>query len=146
VAEVFLIHRESGLLLWRISRDPDASSDSDLMSGMLTAIRDFVKESFGRGREGQLDEIQYGERRILIETAQHAYLAVVIDGIEPPGFRTEMRERIIEINHAHEKTLHFYEGDSTPLAPVEAPLRSLITTAKPNELNSSQKRVLAPEH
>lgn len=46
VAEVFLIHRETGLLLRHVSRDPDASPDSDLISGMLTAIRDFVQDAF----------------------------------------------------------------------------------------------------
>ena len=145
VAEVFLIHRETGLLLWHVSHDRDASPDSDLISGMLTAIRDFTRDAFGQGKEGQLDEIQYGERRILIEPAQHAYLAVVIDGVEPPGFRAEMRERIIEVEHVHEKTLRRYEGDPTPLAPVEESLRSLITVtaAEPRELSPIQKRVLA---
>jgi hypothetical protein len=142
VAEVFLIHRESGLLLWHISRDPDAPLDSDLISGMLTAIREFAQDAFGRGQTGQLDEIQYGERRILIEAAQHAYLAVVVDGIEPIGFRAEIRERIIEVEHTHEKTLRHYEGDPTPLAPVEAPLGSLMTAAKPHKLSTTQKRVL----
>ena len=142
VAEVFLIHRETGLLLYHVSRDPDASLDSDLISAMLTAIRDFAQDAFGRGEEGQLDEIQYGERRILIEAARHAYLAVVVDGIEPPGFRAQMRERIIEIDHAYEKTLRRYEGDPTPLAPVEESLRSLITAAEPRALSPTQKRVL----
>jgi hypothetical protein len=142
VAEVFFIHRESGLLLWHVSQGPEASSDSDLISGMLTAIRDFARDAFGRGREGQLDEIQYGGRRILIEAAQHAYLAVVVDGTEPPGFRAAMRERIIELNLAHEKTLRGYQGDPTPLAPVEAPLRSLMTAAESRGLSSTQKRVL----
>jgi hypothetical protein len=144
VAEIFLIHRESGLLLWHISRDPDRDSDSDLISGMLTAIRDFAEESFGQGRDGQLDEIQYGERRILIEAAQYVYLAVVIDGIEPPGFRTEMRARVIEVSQAHEADLRQYDGDPTPLEPVEEPLRSLITAAGQQvQLSSGQKRFLA---
>ena len=143
VAEVFLVHRETGLLLYHVSRDPAGSPDSDLISGMLTAIRDFVQDAFGRGEEGQLDEIQYGERRILIEAARHAYLAVVVDGIEPPGFRAGMRDRIIEIDHAHDRTLRHYEGDPTPLAPVEVSLRSLVTAAEPRELSSAQRRVLA---
>ncbi|RME49652.1 MAG: SH3 domain-containing protein, partial [Caldilineae bacterium] len=143
VEEVFLIHRETGLLLWHISRDPEESADSDLIGGMLTAIRDFAQEAFGRGEEGQLDEIQYGDRRILIEAAQHAYLAVVVDGIEPPGFRAEMRERIITVDHTHEETLREYDGDPTPLQPVEQPLRSLITSAQPQELSPTQKRLLA---
>jgi hypothetical protein len=143
VAEVFLVHRESGLLLWYLSRDPATSSDSDLISGMLTAIRDFAQDAFGRGMEGQLDEIEYGERSILIEAGRYAYMAVVVDGVEPPGFRAEMRERIIAVNHTHEETLRRYDGDPTPLAPVEASLRSLMTTPVPDALSSTQKRILA---
>jgi hypothetical protein len=143
VAEVFLIHRETGLLLCHVSRDPEASPDRDLVSGMLTAIRDFAQDAFGRGEEGQLDEIQYGERRILIEAARHAYLAVVVDGVEPSGFRAEMRQRIIEVEHAHERVLRHYEGDATSLAAVEGSLGSLITAAEPRTLSPAQKRVLA---
>jgi hypothetical protein len=143
VAEIFLIHRESGLLLWHISRTPDSSANSDLISGMLTAIRDFTAEAFGQGKEGQLEEIQYGQWRILIEAAQYAYLAVVIEGSEPPGFRSEMRERIIEIDLAHEGVLRNYEGDAEPLAPVEPPLRSLIMAKEAYQLSPTQKRVLA---
>ena len=142
MAEIFLIHRETGLLLWHVSRDREASPDSDLISSMLTAIRDFAQEAFGRGKEAQLDEIEYGERRILIEAAQHAYLAVVVDGVEPPGFRARMRERIIEVEHAHEKTLRHYEGDPTPLASVEGSLRSLMVAARPSGPSPAQKRVL----
>jgi hypothetical protein len=142
VTEVFLVHRETGLLLWYVSRDSDASFDSDLISGMLTAIGDFVQEAFGRGEEGQLDEIQYGERRILIEAARYAYLAVVVDGVEPPGFRAEMRQQIIEIDNEYEPVLRDYEGDNTPLAPVESPLRSLGDEVDQKELSPVQKRVL----
>jgi hypothetical protein len=142
VAEVFLVHHETGLLLWHISRDPVTASDSDLVSGMLTAIRDFAEEAFGRGKEGELEEIQYGEWRILIEVAQYAYLAVVIDGIEPSGFRSEMRERVIEVDLAHESVLRSYQGDPTPLAPVEEPLRSLMAANKPHKLSPTQKRLL----
>ena len=143
VVEVFLIHRDSGLLLWHISQDPDASPDSDLISGMLTAIRDFAQDAFGRGEDGQLDEIQWGERCILIEAAQHAYLAVVVDGVEPPGFRAEVRSRIIEVEHTFEHILSHYDGDASPLAPVEPPLRSLMTAARPRELSRGQKLLLA---
>lgn len=143
VTEVFLIHRETGLLLQHVSHDPDASTHSDLISGMLTAIRDFAQDAFGRGQEGQLDEIQYGERRILIEAARYAYLAVVLNGIEPSGFRAEMRERIIQIDHAYQETLRHYDGDATPLAGTESSLRSLVQLSEPRALSSTQKRVLA---
>ena len=137
IVEIFLIHRESGLLLRHISQDPDSSPDSDLISGMLTAIRDFVHDSFGRGQESELDEIQYGERSILIETARRAYLAVVVEGVTPPGFRAKMREKIIEISNDHESTLNNYDGDPSRLAPAETPLRTLTSTTPQGPLEMS---------
>lgn len=142
VSEVFLIHRETGLLLVHVSREADLKPDSDLISSMLTAIRDFARDAFGRGEEGQLDEIQYGGRRILIEAGRYVYVAVVVDGVEPSGFRAELRERIIEIEHAFEDTLRNYDGDSAPLASAEEPLRSLITSVESRELDRGQKRLL----
>ena len=146
VSEVFLIHRESGLLLWHVSRLPDAGDTSDLVSGMLTAIRDFAADAFGRGgRQGQLDEIQYGGQRILIETAAHAYLAVVVDGVEPTGFRATLRDRVHEIDLGHEAVLRDYTGDPTPLAAVEPVLRALLGTPAPPRpgLSQGQRRALA---
>ncbi|MBN1641783.1 MAG: SH3 domain-containing protein [Anaerolineae bacterium] len=142
VAEVLLIHRETGLLLWRVSRTPEARADSDLVSGMLTAIRDFAQDAFGRGQEGQLDEIQYGERRILVEAASHSYIAVVVDGIEPPGFRAQLREQIIEIDHTFRDTLRGYAGDPAPLAPVERMLRALLAGEGRDRLSRTQRWAL----
>jgi hypothetical protein len=142
VTEIFLIHRETGLLLRRVSHNPKDAPDSDLISGMLTAVHDFAQEAFGRGREGQLEEIQYGEWRILIEAARYVYLAVVIDGIEPAGFRSEMREQIIAIDHAHARTLRDYDGDSASIVPVDAALSTLMPVTPPNGVSPAQKRVL----
>jgi hypothetical protein len=133
VEEVFFIHRKSGLLLCHVSRRPDASPDSDLISGMLTAIRDFVSDAFGRGAAGDLDEIQYGTQRILIQSAQHAYLAVVVEGTEPSGFRAQMRERVVEISQAHRRVLQDYDGNREQLSSVEQSLRPLLTAAAPAE-------------
>ena len=127
---VFLIHRETGLLLWHVSREPEAAQDSDLVSGMLTAIRDFAQDAFGRGKEGQLEEIEYGDWRILLEAARHAYLAVVVSGVEPPGCRAEMRECIIEVEHCLAEVLHHYDGDPTAIAPVADILMPLMPGVK----------------
>lgn len=144
VEEIFLIHRETGLLLRHRSHELEESPDTDLISGMLTAIRDFAQEAFGRGEEGQLDEIQYGNRRIVIEAARYTYLAVVVDGIEPPDFRSEMRQLAVEINLTCEETLQNYKGDSTPFIAVDEALQSLITPTLPpsSQLSTTQKRVL----
>ena len=53
VEQVFLIHRETGLLLRHISAGDDVVQDADMISGMLTAIQDFVRDSFGPKEVGR---------------------------------------------------------------------------------------------
>ena len=146
VEQIFLIHRASGLLLRHVSIDPAATQDSDLVSGMLTAVRDFAADAFGRRAGEQLDVIEYGGRRILIEAAEDVYLAVVVDGVEPAGFRAAMRERVIDIENSYHAILRNYEGDATPFAAVDAQLTSL-SSGEPEAgspgLSRNQKRVVA---
>jgi cytoskeletal protein RodZ len=144
VTDMLLIHRETGLLLRHVTDDPETLPDSDLVSGMLTAIRDFVGDAFGQGsdEDEDLDAIQYGDERILIETSQHCYLAVVVDGVEPAGFRAAMREQVIEISQSYGETLRAYDGDASPLEAADERLRSLVAPEEPPMLNKVQKRVL----
>lgn len=112
VQEIFLIHRETGLLLLHTSQLPDQTADSDVISGMLTAIRDFTEDAFGHGEENELQQIQYGEQSILIEVAHLVYIALVIEGIEPSGLRAQMREIMIAIEHQHTALLRNYDGNA----------------------------------
>ncbi len=67
VEQVFLIHRETGLLLQHVEAGVAAVQDVDLVSGMLTAIQDFVHDSFGAERSDALDSMQVGELTVWIE-------------------------------------------------------------------------------
>jgi hypothetical protein len=129
VRELFLIHRESGLLLKHLSSEPE-EADRDLVGSMLTAIRDFSQDSFGVDRDSELDEIQYGDLSILIEPGPWAYLAAVVDGIEPAGFRREyphgMRTALSGVNRAYATALEQYQGDAADLAGVEDLLQPLL--------------------
>jgi hypothetical protein len=97
IREIFLIQRESGLLIHHLSSDAVVAQNRDLVSGMLTAIRDFAREAFGRGESGELGSIEYESLHIILQAGGAAYLAVVLDGTEPPGFREQMREALIPI-------------------------------------------------
>jgi hypothetical protein len=143
VEQVFLIHGESGLLLRHLSRAASDQADSEVIGAMLAAIRDFASDAFGRGEGGELDVIEQGERRILIETAEHAYLAVVVTGVEPPGYRALMRERLIEIEHAYSAALSRYDGDAGSFAATDEPLRTLMSSPEPPAMSRSQVWLLA---
>ena len=149
VSEVFLIHRTTGLLLRHISMHEESPPDRDLVSGMFTAVRDFVADAFGREQTSELEMIEYGERRILIEAAEHVYLAVVVLGVEPPGYRSVMRDLIFMIEQRYRFLLRNYQGDASPFAEVDVSISSLRgereieTSPKSPVLTRRQKLIAA---
>jgi len=71
----------------------DSTMDRDILSSMLTAIGDFVKQSF-RDETG-LNSFETGGRQVLLIKGQHASITVVLLGKEPPGLREQM-QRMLE--------------------------------------------------
>ena len=143
VIEVFLIHRETGiLLLYLADTDDDQANseiDSELISGMLTAIQDFAQDAFGRGEESDLSEVHSGGKEILIESTQAVYIAVVSKGIEPVGYRATVREMLYEIDQRYNHLLKEFNGDVTQFSAAQVQLDSLIhretTTAEEIEID-----------
>ena len=150
VREVFIIQSGSGLLLARAGSD--ATLDSDLISGMLTAVRSFMHDSFNRDELPEpMDEIQYGEQRIIIQDGRQCYLAVVITGIEPPGFRAELRRFLNRLHSNQNKLLQSYTGDMSALGEIPQlvdkfadDLQGLAPLEEgPKPLSKGQKLILA---
>lgn len=91
VMEVFLIEKDSGLLLAQATRS--ASFDGDSVAGMLTAIKAFVQDAFQRGAE-ELDLIQYQQSKILIQNYRSYYLAAVTQGSFSAFERQQLTNRL----------------------------------------------------
>ena len=126
VEEIFLIQHESGLLMAHKGSDADDIPDSDLVSGMLTAIRDFARDSFGDGAGGEeLDEIQYGDERIIIQSGQYVYIAAVVKGVEPEGFRSRLRQFVNELHLRYKPQLRDYSGDPATIPDLNSQLAIL---------------------
>ncbi|MEN9461081.1 MAG: hypothetical protein RIS84_1101 [Pseudomonadota bacterium] len=61
VEQVFLIHRQTGLLMQHVSREESEVTDSDAVSAMLTAIQDFIRDSFSSNKSDELERAEVGE-------------------------------------------------------------------------------------
>jgi hypothetical protein len=147
VKEIFFIQRDSGLLIHHLSSDATARPDRDLVSGMLTAIRDFARDAFGQGKGGELGAIEYESQYVLLEAGGAAYLAVVFDGVEPSGFREEMRKCLIALHEHHYDSLKKFDGsDENVVHTAERVLSSLLyqssTPAEEKSLSLSQRLIL----
>ncbi len=150
IREIFVIQHGSGLLLARYEGQEEETTDSDLISGMLTAIRDFARDSFQpeARAQGDLDELQYGNLRILLQSGRSAYLVVVLSGFEPSGFRARMKQVADDLHVQHEPALRAYDGDPDSLPDMQPYFDRLVVnrgqeTAVAHPLPASQKLFLA---
>ena len=126
VEQVYLIHRRTGLLLQHMSASSAGVQDADMVSGMLTAIRDFVQDSFGGNRESSLDSFKVGELTVRIEQGPEAILAAVVRG-NPPAELRETLTRAIEAIHLEQgEALSKFDGDAAPFARSRARLEECL--------------------
>jgi OOP family OmpA-OmpF porin len=114
VEQVFLIHRESGLLLQHAAAESLAVQGADMVSAMLTAIRDFVRDSFGVGTTDGLDALRVGELSVLIVQGPHAILAGVVRGTAPPDARVPLQDALETVHLQYATDLAAFAGDSGP--------------------------------
>ena len=112
--QVFLIHKETGLLLRQVSARGTAVQDADMVSGMLTAIQDFVHDSFSASRDDQLETLQVGELTVWVEQGPLAVLAGVIRGNAPSDLRMTFRETLERIHLQYGAAMKEFSGDATP--------------------------------
>ncbi|MCA9187272.1 MAG: hypothetical protein R3E01_32630 [Pirellulaceae bacterium] len=126
IEQVLLIHRDSGLLLAQASTSADREKDADLVSGMLTAIRDFVRDSFGGNSADMLDAMQVGDRTVWVEDGPEAVLAVAFRGYPPQELRERLIETLEQIHVDYREPLASFAGDDTAMQPAEELLEPLL--------------------
>jgi hypothetical protein len=98
IDHVFLIERESGLVLHRRSAPNLSDLDADAVAGMLTAIGQFVRDSVGRGDDDSLEAARVGEHLLWVIEGPRATLACFITGVPPRNLRGVLSERLEQIH------------------------------------------------
>jgi outer membrane protein OmpA-like peptidoglycan-associated protein len=113
VEQIFLIHRESGLLLQHLTNQADADRDPDQISAMLTAITDFARDSFRVGRADALESLRVGDLTVAVVQGPHAIVAAVVRGSAPLTVRAALENALESIHRQFGPALQTYNGDST---------------------------------
>jgi outer membrane protein OmpA-like peptidoglycan-associated protein len=126
VEQVFLIHRHTGLLLNHVVARSVPTQDASMVAGMLSAIQQFVRDSFDSKKEESLDSLNVGELEVWIEEGPDAVLAAVIRGHAPADYRLTMKEALEEIQQRYSSALGEFKGDATPFLSAEELLSRLL--------------------
>jgi hypothetical protein len=141
--QLFLIHRKTGLPLLHVAAPEvrDEAQDADMVSGMLTAIRDFVQDAFRNNNAAEsLDALRVGELEVWVEQGPLAVLAGVIRGSAPKELHTLFQETLERIHVRYGRALEAFEGDTAPFAHAQPDLEQCLRSGYRRE----HRRKLSP--
>ncbi len=124
IDEVFFLHR-SGELIKHYTRRMKPDVDSDILSGMLVAVQDFVSDTF-KFRKGELNQLKFGEYHIAIIRCKNAILAAVTAGPEPKKLESQLRDVCKEIEIKLGDKLEGWSGMPDEMDDADEIIKKLI--------------------
>lgn len=143
VDQVFLIDRRTGLLLRHAARPQVNRPEPDVVSAMLTALQDFVKDSFHANPEDALSQVEIGDTTVWLEHGSHGTLAAVVVGHPPRELRETLQDVLRKIHHQWMSEWRTFKGDDRLFAGTEPLLeKCLVTATRPPQI-SPWARVIA---
>ena len=144
VEQVFLIHKETGLLLHQASAPGIKAQDADMVSAMLTAIQDFVHDSFATPKDDELDTLQVGELTVWIERGPLAVLAAVIRGNAPQDLRLVLQETLERIHLQFGQAMSEFQGDASPFEDTAPLLEDCLEAHYDTGQDATTRRRITP--
>lgn len=103
-------------------------ANPDLVSGMFTAIQDFVKDTFDTNSGEVLDTLRMdGDHSVWIEQGDQAIMAIVIRGTPPQELRSRFRELLEKVDRLYADTLDEFDGETAPFAMIKPDLEDALT-------------------
>jgi OOP family OmpA-OmpF porin len=126
VEQVFLIHRESGVLLLHVAAKSVVVKDADMVSGMITAIQDFVSDSFLESGQ-ELETIDVGRYKLWIQYRSKALLVGAVSGTAPVELKAVFRSALEKIHETLFAELDtFKQDDVSVFEPARPYLESCL--------------------
>jgi outer membrane protein OmpA-like peptidoglycan-associated protein len=116
VEQVFLIHKKTGLPLCHVVAPSVAMEDPSLVSGMLSAIQNFVRDSFHSSQGQAIEKLQVGEFEVWVEEGPQAVVAAVIRGLAPAAYRSVLVETVERVHRKFAQQLQKFQGETSPFA------------------------------
>jgi outer membrane protein OmpA-like peptidoglycan-associated protein len=128
VEQVFLIHRETGLVLNHLVAPSAPAQDADMVAGLLSAIQQFARDSFQPGKTENLGNMTFDELQIRIVSGPNAVIAAAIRGHAPETYNLAMQETLEEVQRLYSSALVNFKGDPGPFRAAESQIARLLET------------------
>jgi len=124
VDEVFLM-TPTGMLLKHYTRRLHPDQDTDILAGMLTAVQNFVRDSFDEAG-GRLNEIRFENYDILISHNKNVVLAAIISTKKPEKLRNQLKNATDDLERLFGEQISHWSGDKKELGDVDTLMKKFL--------------------
>ncbi len=125
IRDMMLIHND-GFLISRYASPHTGEIDEDILSGMLTAVLNFVEDSMSSSQD-QLKTFGFKEYQVLVSRGSKTFVAIVYEGDAPSDIDKPLNEFIARIEKIYKKKIADWTGDiETDFAGASVLLESFV--------------------
>jgi len=127
VQDMMLVHND-GFLIGRLASHAhvDGEIDQDILSGMLTAVLNFVEDSMSKSQES-LKTFGFKDYQVLVRRGTKTFAAIVYEGDMPKDIEKTLAEFITTFERVYKKKIMSWTGDiETDFAGVEVLIQGFV--------------------
>jgi hypothetical protein len=125
IHDMMLIHND-GFLMGRHAAPEKGEIDENILSGMLTAVLNFVEDSMS-SNEDTLKTFGFEHYQVMVKRAKLTYAAVVYDGDPPKDVDQALDEFLVRFEKIYGKSISNWTGDiETDFAGVELLIQAFV--------------------
>ncbi len=110
--ELYLMH-DSGMLIRHWSRSNGVAHDSDILSGMLIVLQEFVRDTWKshQDEDAPLEQLRFGGQRVIMARGKHTVLAAVVEGRYLNGLPKKLEGTVQEFERSNAERLADWNGN-----------------------------------
>ncbi len=102
-----------------------------MISAMLTAVKDFVHDSFEEADGAELDTVELGEFNVWIQHGPKASLCAVVTGTPPRELRNVLQRTLEELHSQFAPVLARYDGDTESTSAMRPLVQTCLVGQQP---------------
>jgi hypothetical protein len=126
VDSAFVLHN-TGLLITSFAPEGGSKVDEDIMAGMISAITNFVQDSFRGFNEGQtLQSIRFKGKEIAFEHGSYLILAFEVSGTMDDELRSKISDELRQIESKNGGVLKGWDGNMSDMHSLIDQFRKML--------------------
>jgi len=127
IEDVFLINSKNSMLISHYTRHLKPKRDSDILASMFDSVQNFIEESFQENGNWELNKMEFGENKVVVERGEYVYIAVVYEGELSEKKIQKIRDVIERIEDEFEEELKEWYGNREELEGIGEIIQDLIS-------------------